>query len=99
VHKALRYLHVNHPVGSSIPFAVGEEFEDIKKWDWSRVRVRLILSIPETYEGLGKIKDFGICRIGSVLAEEGWTPGKGEMVKAEFQVRGHLGFPTLPDMK
>jgi len=69
-----------------IPFKVGEEFEDMEKWDWSRVKVRLVLSIAGNYEGVEKMRDFGLCRIGSVLEEEGWVPGKGEIVKAEYQV-------------
>jgi tyrosyl-DNA phosphodiesterase-1 len=90
VHKALRYLNETHPRHPSIPFTVGDEMEDLKKWDWSRVKVRLVLSIPGTYEGTGNMKQFGICRLGSVLEEEKWVPGKAEIVKAEFQV----GYPV-----
>ena len=63
VHKALRYLHDRHPQKDFIPSKVGEEFEDMKRWDWSRIKVRLVLSIPDNYEGIAKIKEFGLSLI------------------------------------
>ncbi len=87
VHKALRHLIANHPNGGQIPFRPDEGFEDMGKYDWSRVRVRLVMSVPGNYTGLNQVDDFGLCRLAKVLSDEGWRPQQGEVVKAEFQVR------------
>ena len=44
------------------------------------------MSVPGNYTGFDKVDDFGLCRLGKVLNEEGWRPTQGEVVKAEFQV-------------
>jgi tyrosyl-DNA phosphodiesterase-1 len=75
-----------HPAGTQIPFTPKDAFEDMAKYDWSRVRVKLVMSIPGTYSGADKMDDFGICRIGKVLSEENWRPQSDEVVKAEYQV-------------
>ena len=90
VHKALRHLISAHPFGSQTNFTPNEAFEDMSKWDWSKVRVSLVMSVPGNHEGVTKMEDFGLCRLGKVVEEEGWTCGKGEMVKAEFQVRAFV---------
>lgn len=44
------------------------------------------MSVPGNYDGLVRMNDFGLCRLGKVLSDEGWKPAKGEMAKTEFQV-------------
>jgi tyrosyl-DNA phosphodiesterase-1 len=56
------------------------------KYDWSRLRVRVVMSVPGTYNGYNEMQDFGMCRLGRVLKEEGWVPKKDETVAAEYQV-------------
>ncbi|KAL1412875.1 hypothetical protein Q8F55_000624 [Vanrija albida] len=84
--KALRFLSENHPFGSGIPIKHSDEsFSDLGKYDWSRVQVRVVMSVAGVYTGFGKMVQFGSCRLGKVIAEEGWTPPKGERVVAEYQ--------------
>lgn len=83
-----------HPKGSSIPLKPDDGFDDMKKWDWSRVKVKLVMSIPGTYTGTDKIEEYGIPRLGKVLNESGWRPRAGEIVKTEFQVREMLHAQT-----
>ncbi|WVR06341.1 hypothetical protein IAU60_003372 [Kwoniella sp. DSM 27419] len=85
VHTALRHLIHNHPAGSSIPFKPDDAFADMARYDWSRVSVRLVLSIPGTYTGHDEVSKFGIARLGIVLNEEGWVHKAGEKLDAEFQ--------------
>ncbi len=94
VHKALRHLISNHQNGKDIPFHPGEGFEDMAKYDWSRVRVRIVMSVPGNYSGLNQVDDFGLCRLGKVLSDEGWRPRSSEVVQAEFQVRIGSFSPT-----
>ena len=86
VHKALKALIHSHPQGSSISFSPEEGFEDLSKFDWSRVRVRMVMSIPGTFTGFDEMTNFGQCRLGAILTEEGWFPDKGERVVTEYQV-------------
>lgn len=84
VHKALRYLRDNHPQGGQM--TLSPALDNLAHWDWSRVRVQLVMSIPGKYEGVDKMDEMGICRLGSALAAKGWKPKAGEVVKVEFQV-------------
>jgi len=86
VHKALRHLTQTHPHKAHIPFTPNSEFGDMGKWDFSRVKVRLIMSVPGGYEGYDRMDGFGLCRLGKVLGEEGWVASKGERAAAEYQV-------------
>lgn len=86
IHKALRRLASSHPQGPQLPIAADESFSDFGKYDWSRVQVRLVLSIPGQYNGFPKMIASGICRLAKVIEEEGWVPRKGERVEAEYQV-------------
>lgn len=90
VHKALRHLIKQHRLGSDIPFSPEEGFEDMNAYDWSRVRVRLVMSVPGTYTGWDEMDDFGQCRIGRLLSDEGWKPTRGQRVVAEYQVSSTL---------
>ncbi|WVF69182.1 hypothetical protein IAT40_003957 [Kwoniella sp. CBS 6097] len=85
IHTGLRNLIRHHPAGSSIPFTPENNFADLAKYDWSKVRVRLVMSIPGTYTGHDEISKFGISRLGKVLNEQGWTPKSGEKLDVEFQ--------------
>ena len=96
VHKALRHLITNHPNGSGIPFRPDEAFDDMQAYDWSRVKVRLVMSVPGSYSGVEQVDDFGLCRLGKILSEEGWKPQKGDVVKAEFQVCPLIFSSKLP---
>ena len=48
--------------------------------------MKIVMSVPGTYTGADKMEDFGLCRIGKILDDEGWKPKTGEIVKPEFQV-------------
>lgn len=56
------------------------------KYNWSPVTVRLVMSIPGTYEGWEEMEKFGMCRVGQVIKEEEWRPAKGEKAVVEYQV-------------
>lgn len=86
VHKALRHLIEAHPMGPQITFSPANAFENVWNWDWSRVKVRLVMSVPGTYAGVENMEEYGLCRIGKILSDEGWQPQKGEVVHAEYQV-------------
>lgn len=90
VHKALRFLLDQHRAGSSIPLRPDQGFADMANWDWSRVKVKIVMSVPGTYTGADKMDEFGIARLGKVLNENGWKPRAGEVIKTEFQVRNEL---------
>lgn len=62
------------------------DFADMQKWDWSRVTVRLVMSIPGAYEGWEEMDRWGMCRIGRIVRDEGWRPVKGEKAVVEYQV-------------
>ncbi|WRT67770.1 uncharacterized protein IL334_004743 [Kwoniella shivajii] len=85
VHTALRHLLHNHPNGSKIPFKPDENFADMGKYDWSKVKVRIVMSVPGYYTGHEEINKYGISRLGKVLNEQGWIPKSGEKLDAEFQ--------------
>lgn len=86
VHKALTWHTRHHPLGKQLPITDDIEFGDFKKYDWNRVQVRLVISVAGTYRGFKEMSQSGICRLGKVLEEEGWQPGKNERVVAEYQV-------------
>lgn len=48
--------------------------------------MRLVMSIPGSYEGWENMDKMGVCRIGAVIKEEGWTPSRGEKAVVEYQV-------------
>lgn len=87
INKALAWQIRNHPQGKQIPISEDVEFSDFGKWDWSRVTVRLVMSVTGQYKGFPEMSEWGICRLGKVLAEEGWQPRKNERLVAEYQVR------------
>lgn len=87
IHKALRFLTSGHPEGQSMPISSDQSFADFGQYDWSRVQVRLVMSIPGVYNGLSKMATSGIGRLATVLEEEGWKPQPGDRVVAEYQVR------------
>lgn len=93
IYKAIRRLAETHPNGQHIPISADESFAEFDKYDWSKVRVRLVMSIPGVYRGFDKMSERGICRVAKVVEEEGWGPGKGERVVAEYQV-GYLNTST-----
>ena len=88
VHKAIRHLINSHPNGGQIPLRPDRGFDDLSRYDWSRVKVRLVMSVPGNYHGVDQVDEFGLCRLGKVLSDENWLAGHGEVVKAEFQVSG-----------
>ena len=86
IHKALRYLRENHVAGSSIDLTPDNGFDNLSKWDWSKVKVKLVMSIPGTYSGAEKMEELGLSRLGKALNESGWRPRAGEVVNVEYQV-------------
>ncbi|GMK53628.1 hypothetical protein CspeluHIS016_0102140 [Cutaneotrichosporon spelunceum] len=85
VNKALTWHIKNHPRGQSVPISDDAAFSDFKKYNWSRVQVRLVMSVAGTYKGFTEMSEYGISRLGKILAEEGWQPRKDEKVVAEYQ--------------
>ena len=86
MHKGLKFLIEKHPAGREIPFSPTGGFEDLAKYDWSRSKVKVVMSIPGICDGYEEMQKFGLCRLGRVLKEEGWVPKKDEVVAAEYQV-------------
>ncbi|WWC70762.1 uncharacterized protein I206_104713 [Kwoniella pini CBS 10737] len=85
IHTALRSMLHTHPKASEINFKPDDDFAAMGKYDWSKVKVRLVLSIPGTYSGHDEIAKYGIARLGKVLSEEGWVPKSGEKLDVEYQ--------------
>lgn len=86
IHKALSWHIRNHPMGKSLPISDDIAFDDFKKYNWSRVQVRLVMSVAGAYRGFKEMSEYGTCRLGKILADEGWQPRKDEKVVAEYQV-------------
>lgn len=95
IPKALKFLTENHPFGARIPIKHSDaSFADLSRYDWSRVKVRVVMSVAGVYKGFDKMVQFGSCRLGKVIAEEGWTAPKGERLVAEYQVSVHSRLHT-----
>jgi tyrosyl-DNA phosphodiesterase-1 len=86
VHKAVRYLHEAHPFGKRIPLDPSEALQDLSKYDFSKVRVKLVMSVPGKYTGFEQINEYGLGRLGHLLKEAKWVPPPGERVLTEYQV-------------
>lgn len=88
VHKAIRHQVESHPFGKRIPLDPSEGLQDLSKLDFSRVRVKLVMSVPGKYTGFDQMNEYGLCRLGNLLKEEKWIPNPGEKIEGEYQV-GH----------
>lgn len=86
VHKAIRHQVEAHPTGKRIPLDPTEALQDLSEYDFSRVRVKLVMSVPGKYTGFEQMNEYGLCRLGSLLKEEQWMPSAGERIEAEYQV-------------
>lgn len=86
VQKAIRHQVENHPFGKGIPLDPSEALQDLSKYDFSRVRVKLVMSVPGKYTGFEQMNEYGLCRLGNLLKEEKWVPGSGEKIEGEYQV-------------
>jgi len=86
VHKAVKHLREAHPFGGRIPLDPSEALQDLNKYDFSKVRVKLVMSVPGKYTGFEQMNDFGLCRLGALLKEEKWVPPAGEKISGEYQV-------------
>jgi tyrosyl-DNA phosphodiesterase-1 len=86
VHKAVKHLREAHPFGGRIPLDPAEALQDLNKYDFSKVRVKLVMSVPGKYTGFEQMNDFGLCRLGALLKEEKWVPSPGEKISGEYQV-------------
>ncbi|KAL7423162.1 hypothetical protein Q5752_002462 [Cryptotrichosporon argae] len=85
VHKALQALRNNHPFGSLLPFSEANDFADMAKYDWSRVHVRIVMSVAGYFKGPEDMLQSGTPRLAHVLDEEGWRPQADEQVVLEYQ--------------
>ncbi|ORY28448.1 hypothetical protein BCR39DRAFT_201434 [Naematelia encephala] len=85
ISKGLKQLKTSHPAGKLIKLDHTDDFASTMSWDWSRVKVRLVMSVPGAYKGPREMDEWGLCRLGKVLDEEGWRAGKGEVAKTEYQ--------------
>jgi hypothetical protein len=70
-----------------IPLDPSEALQDLSKYDFSRVRVKLVMSVPGKYTGFDQMNEYGLCRLGNLLKEEKWVPPAGQRVEGEYQVR------------
>jgi len=86
VHKAVKHLREAHPFGARIPLDPSEALQDLSKYDFSKVRVKLVMSVPGKYTGFEQMNDFGLCRLGALLKDEKWVPPAGEKIFGEYQV-------------
>ncbi|AAW43200.2 expressed protein [Cryptococcus deneoformans JEC21] len=85
VDSALTLLSKNHPQGNRIPFSGQNDFSDLRRWDWGKVRFRTVISVSEKLSGAGDVDLFGIGRLGHVLNTEGWVPDKEQKAVIEYQ--------------
>jgi len=86
VHKAIKHLHKEHPYGKRIPLDPSQALQDLSNYDFSKVRVKLVMSVPQKYTGFDQMNEYGLCRLGSLLKEAKWAPGPGEKIVGEYQV-------------
>jgi tyrosyl-DNA phosphodiesterase-1 len=86
VHKAIKHLHEEHPFGKRITLDPSEALQDLSNHDFSKVRVKLVMSVPGKYTGFDQMDEYGLCRLGSLLKEEKWVPGLGKKIVGEYQV-------------
>jgi len=86
VHKAIKHLKEAHPFGSRIPLDPSEALQDLNNYDFSKVRVKLVMSVPGKYTGFEQMNEFGLCRLGNLLKEAKWVPPTGEKILGEYQV-------------
>lgn len=98
VHKAIRHHVESHPFGKRIPLDPSEALQDLSKYDFSRVRVKLVMSVPGKYTGFDQMNEYGLCRLGSLLKEESWVPPAGERVEGEYQVSTYNAWPGCTDL-
>lgn len=86
VHRGVKWHKESHTYGSLIPLDEKENLMDLtNKFDWSRVKVRLVMSVPGKYSG-EELSHWGMCRLGKVINEEEWLPPVGEKLVGEYQV-------------
>jgi tyrosyl-DNA phosphodiesterase-1 len=97
VHKALKHLQESHPGGKRIPLDPSAQLEDLSKYDFSKVRVKLVMSVPGKYTGLDAMNEYGLCRLGSAIKEAKWVPPTGEKLWGEYQVSTHDRSGTTAD--
>jgi tyrosyl-DNA phosphodiesterase-1 len=86
VHKAIKHLQESHPGGKSIPLDASAQLEDLSRFDFSKVRVKLVMSVPGKYTGFDAMNEYGLCRLGSAIKEARWVPPTGEKLLGEYQV-------------
>lgn len=86
VHKAVKHLKESHPFGKRIPLDPSEALQDLSNYDFSKVRVKLVMSVPGKYTGFDQMNAFGLCRLGNLLKEAKWAPSTGEKIVGEYQV-------------
>ncbi|WVN85061.1 uncharacterized protein L203_100203 [Cryptococcus depauperatus CBS 7841] len=85
VGAALRHLSNSHARGSTLPFTGNNNFEDLKSYDWSRVKFRTLISISDQLKGVESISKYGMGRLGQILKDVGWKPKDDERVSLEYQ--------------
>jgi len=81
IDQALRHLQKRNPNLTEY----GDSF--LHKWDWSKVKALLIMSLPGSHVGTADGLGLGMLGIAQQIKSAGWTPEKGETVLAEYQVR------------
>ncbi|ODN81641.1 hypothetical protein, variant 1 [Cryptococcus amylolentus CBS 6039] len=72
-------------IHGELPFSGKDNFRDLKKWDWSRVAFRTVISTAKKHTGVDSVVGSGMGRLGRVLELEGWKPRSGEKVVLEYQ--------------
>jgi len=64
-----------------------QSLEDLQsKWDWSKVRAKLVASIAGNYDGWYNVRMYGHPRLAAVIRDIGAQPTKGKILNIECQV-------------
>lgn len=62
-----------------------QKLSDLRSWDFTKVKVRLVASVPAKKTG-GDFETIGHARLGKLIREAGWTAAKGKRTILECQV-------------
>ncbi|KZT61887.1 phospholipase D/nuclease [Calocera cornea HHB12733] len=63
-----------------------QSLEDLQnKWDWSKVKARLVASVAGNYEGWYNVRMYGHPRLAAVIRDIGAPPKKGKVLNIECQ--------------
>lgn len=82
----LKHLTEFHPLAHDLPLTAENGFQAYHKWDWSKVRFKMVMSMAGTWREHEEMQHHGITSLAAALRESQWVPGRGEALTAEYQV-------------